>query len=81
MWRRFDTDGTLPLSMVEPGREVTIVEIRAGRGLKERLLSMGLIPGERLKVLNNWGRGPFLVQVKGNKVALGYGIAHKILVS
>ena len=80
MWRRFDKGRAIPLSMVEPGREVTIVEIRAGKGLQQRLLSMGLIPGERVKVLNNWGRGPFLLQVKGTRVALGYGVAHKILV-
>lgn len=80
MWRRFDKGRAIPLSMVEPGREVTIVEIRAGKGLQQRLLSMGLIPGERAKVLNNWGRGPFLLQVKGTRVALGYGVAHKILV-
>ncbi|RLA84458.1 MAG: hypothetical protein DRG31_04905 [Deltaproteobacteria bacterium] len=80
MWRRFDKVRTTPLSMVEPGREVTIVEIRAGKGLQQRLLSMGLIPGERVKVLNNWGRGPFLLQVKGTRIALGYGVVHKILV-
>ncbi|RLA93273.1 MAG: ferrous iron transport protein A [Deltaproteobacteria bacterium] len=70
----------IPLTMALPGKEVTIVSINGGRGMKSRLYSMGLIPGVKVKVLNTAAPGPFLVLVRDFKVALGYGIAKKILV-
>ena len=66
--------------MALPEKEVTIVSINGGRGMKSRLYSMGLIPGVKVKVLNTAAPGPFLVLVRDFKVALGYGIAKKILV-
>jgi len=70
----------MPLTMTGPGEEVTLVGINAGRGLQARLYSMGLVPGVRMKVLNNGGRGPLMVLVKETRLALGYGVATKILV-
>lgn len=69
----------IPLSMTRPGEEVEIVEIRAGWGLQRRLTDMGLLPGMRIKVLN-CGPGPVLVDLLGSRLALGYGVAMKILV-
>ncbi len=45
-----------------------------------RLLDMGLVPGTRVKVINNQNRGPILVEVRDSKMALGRGLASKILV-
>ena len=56
----------------------TVVE--GGRGAIQRLTDMGLLPGERLKVLHNSGYGPVTVLIKGAKVALGHGLAAKIIV-
>jgi ferrous iron transport protein A len=69
-----------PLTMALPGETVTLVSIQGGRGVKSRLHSMGLTPGTKLKVLNNGAPGPFLISVRDFKVAIGYGIAKKILV-
>jgi len=46
----------------------------------QRLTDMGLIQGVRLKVLHNSGYGPVTVLIKGTKVALGHGLASKIMV-
>jgi len=54
--------------------------LEGGRGAMQRLTDMGLIPGERLKVLHNSGYGPVTVLIKGAKVALGHGLAAKIIV-
>ena len=54
--------------------------VEGGRGAIQRLTDMGLIPGERLKVLHNSGYGPVTVLIKGAKVALGHGLAAKIIV-
>ena len=56
------------------------ISLEGGRGAMQRLTDMGLIPGERLKVLHNSGYGSIAVFIKGAKVALGHGLAAKIIV-
>ncbi len=69
-----------PLSKVQPGETVKLVGIEAGRGLNSRLASMGLVPNVKITVVNNSQPGPFVISVKGTKVMLGRGMAHKIMV-
>ena len=69
------------LSMVGCGREVRLVAVRAGRGLVQRLADMGLVPGVEIRVVSNSGAGPLVVLVKGSRLVLGRGMAHKILVT
>ena len=54
--------------------------VEGGCGVKQRLTDMGLIPGERFKLLQNTGYGPVSIILKGVRVALGHGVAEKILV-
>lgn len=70
----------LPLSMASPGEEVKIVSVRAGRGLTQRLADMGLTPGTSVKVINSRGAGPVLINLRGTRLALGFGITQKITV-
>lgn len=72
--------GLRPLALVAPGEEVTLVDIRGGMGIKRRLVSMGLGPGIRVRLLQNAGRGPVLVMRGDTRLALGRGMAHKVLV-
>ena len=69
-----------PLSTVKRGEIVTVVSVEAGRGLKGRLAAMGLLPNEQITVVNNGYPGPFVITVKGTKVILGRGMAHRIMV-
>jgi len=69
-----------PLSAVEAGQTVKLATIEAGRGLRSRLLAMGLVPNVNITVVSSGGPGPFVVNVKGTKMALGRGMAHKIMV-
>jgi len=69
-----------PLSAVEAGRTVKLAGIEAGHGLRSRLLAMGLVPNVDITVVCNGGPGPFIVNVKGTKIVLGRGMAHKIMV-
>ena len=73
--------GAMSLAMVETGRRVRLIAVDAGRGLQARLAAMGLVPGVELEVIRNTLRGPFLVAVKGSRVMLGRGMAHKIIVA
>jgi ferrous iron transport protein A len=70
----------MPLTMSQPGKEVTLIAVYGGRGIRMRLHSLGLIPGAKLRVLNNNGAGPLMVAVMDSRVALGWGMAHKIMV-
>ena len=70
----------MPLSTVRAGQTVKLVSINAGRGLTNRLASMGLLPNVKITVVNNSHPGPFVISVKGSKMMLGRGMAHKIMV-
>ena len=70
-----------PLSMTKAGEKVRLARIDAGRGLNSRLASMGLLPNVEITVVNNGHPGPFVINVKGSKMMLGRGVAHKIMVS
>ncbi|AMM41268.1 Ferrous iron transporter, FeoA subunit domain protein [Candidatus Desulfofervidus auxilii] len=74
-------NGLIPLSMVDGSKEVTVVAINAGRGLQARLFSLGLIPGVTIKVLSNSRPGPVRISIKDTRLALGWGVAQKIIVS
>ena len=70
-----------PLSEIPPGATVTIHSFRGGRGMRQRLLDLGLVPGEQVTVVRG-GRGmPHVLTVKTSRVMLGQGIARHILVS
>jgi len=70
---------TLPLSLISAGEHVRLVKIRAGKKLTRRLNEMGLTRGVELKIVQASG-GPLLILVRGSRIALGRGIAHKIFV-
>ena len=70
----------MPLAMVPPGEAVTIADIRAGHGLARRLADMGLTPGTVLKVIGRQGAGPTLVDFRGSRLVLGFGVAQKVMV-
>lgn len=70
---------TMPLSMAGAGQLLQLVEIQAGRQLTHRLAELGLTRGVTLQVVQDAG-GPLLISVRGSRVAIGRGMAHKLLV-
>lgn len=66
---------------VQTGRCVRVVRLEGGTGLMDRLTQHGLFPGDYVQVLRRapWG-GPLLVEVHGREIALGRGVANKIVV-
>lgn len=71
----------MPLTIVQAGGRVRVLAVEAGHGLQGRLAAMGLIPGVEIEVLQNIMNGPFMISVKGSKIALGRGMAQKIMVA
>lgn len=70
----------MPLSMVSPGELVQVAAVRAGWGLQRRLADMGLTPGVQVRVVNSQRSGPVVIEIRGSRLALGQGVAHKIMV-
>ncbi len=68
------------LTQAKTNINLVFIYLDGGMGVRQKLLDMGLVPGERLKVLHNSGWGPVTVLIKGAKVALGHGMAKKIVV-
>ena len=65
--------------MVSGGERVRLVKVRAGGRMVTRLTTMGLTSGVEFTVLQDCG-GPKMISVRGSKVAIGHGMAHRILV-
>jgi ferrous iron transport protein A len=69
------------LTRAEAGKKVVIAGVRAGWGLKRRLADMGLVPGTEVKIINNERPGRVVLELNGSRLAIGYGVASKIVVS
>ncbi|MBA7600225.1 hypothetical protein ES703_07274 [subsurface metagenome] len=71
----------IPLSQIEAGQSGKVVQIQGGRGLINRLSSLGVRPGQRVsKVSSMFMRGPVTIQVGNAQVAIGFGMAKRIIV-
>ena len=69
------------LSRAGAGESVKVLALGAGGGLQRRLADMGLTPGVKIKVISGGRPGQVVIEVRGSRMALGHGIAQKILVS
>jgi ferrous iron transport protein A len=69
-----------PLAEVKLGKRVWVAGFQ-GKGGINRLLGMGLTIGVELKVISSQPSGSVLVAIQDNRIGVGAGIAHKILVS
>jgi len=70
----------MTLSAIDPGQDVTLIDIDGGRGVRSKLYSMGLVPGVNLRILSRSGSGPVMIAVKDSRLAIGRGMAEKIIV-
>jgi ferrous iron transport protein A len=68
------------LTRIAAGEKATIVAVRAGWGMQRRLADMGMTPGTEIRMVNSGRPGPVVLDVRGSKLALGQGVAAKIIV-
>ncbi|HUT80878.1 MAG TPA: FeoA domain-containing protein [Candidatus Bathyarchaeia archaeon] len=68
------------LLQLEIGEMGIIVLIVGGRTACKRLNEMGLVPGVQINLVNKINSGPVMIKVKGSKLALGRGLASKVMV-
>ena len=69
------------VGQMRPGQSGKVVQILGGRGITNRLIALGVRPGKRItKMSSTFMRGPVTIQVDSTRVAIGFGIANKIMV-
>ncbi len=72
----------MPLSHMRPGQSGMIVEIQGGFGLINRLNGLGILPGKRVRKISAMiARGPVTIEVDRVQVAIGFGMAKRIIVA
>ena len=67
-----------PLAAFTAGQGAVITAFLGGRKLQERMVALGLFPGQRLTICQNNGSS-LVVRMNGNRLALGRGVSQKIL--
>ena len=66
---------------MQTGQSARVVQIQGGIGLVNRLSTMGLRPGKKVtKVSAMLMRGPVTIQIGSTRMAIGFGMANKIMV-
>lgn len=73
--------GKVDLTQLQEGESGVVVNIHGGHGLVRRLESLGIRVGKKVtKVSSQLMRGPITVKIDNSQVALGFGMAKKIIV-
>lgn len=71
----------LSLGQMGTGQTGTILRILGGRGLNRRLEALGIRPGKKVtKISAMLFHGPVTLRTDHTQVAVGFGMANKILV-
>jgi len=71
----------ISLLSVKENEKVKISEISGGINLEKRLMSMGVYKGKEITKLSHIGlKGPVVIKSGRTILALGHGVAGKILV-
>jgi ferrous iron transport protein A len=71
----------LTLVHMRNGQRGVVVEIKGGHGMVSRLSALGIRPGRKItKVSAMFMRGPVTIQVGNAEVAIGFGMARRVIV-
>ena len=74
-------DEQLTLAQMRTGQTGTVVEVLGGHGLIRRLDALGIRPGKKVTKLSSaLFRGPIILRADSTQVAVGFGMARKIIV-
>lgn len=71
----------ITLRQMQAGQSGIVAQIQGGHGLINRLSALGIRPGKKIiKVGSMFMRGPVTVQIDSTQVAIGFGMANKVIV-
>jgi len=66
--------------MLKTGKIGIIHSLKGGHGFKSRLSVLGFTPGTEVRMIQNFGHGPVIVEIKDTNIALGRGEAMKVII-
>jgi ferrous iron transport protein A len=70
----------VPLSSLKAGQSGIVTRIQGGQGIINRLSALGIRSGRRVtKISSMFMRGPVTVQVGNSQIAIGFGMANKVM--
>jgi len=75
-----ELNSIIPLSDLPTGGRGVIRQLRGGKDFTTRMAALGFTPETEVLVIQNFGHGPLLVEVRDGRVALGHGEALKVQV-
>jgi ferrous iron transport protein A len=75
------TEVATPLSALPAGRQGFVRSLQGGHDFCSRLANLGFTGGASITVVQNYGRGPMLISLRGVLVALGRVEASRVLVT
>ena len=73
--------GAFPLTLAATGERVRVVAVGGGQGTDRRLSDLGLTTGCVVTVVSRGGAGSMVVAREDMRLALGVGMAHRVLVT
>ena len=70
-----------PLAGMDVNQEGIIYRLEGGAGFRSRLQALNIRIGKQIKKISTTPfRGPIVVEVDRSRVAIGYGMAQKVMV-
>ena len=71
---------TCRLTDVRPGERVLVAEVDGGHRVTSRLSDLGVFAGTVIELIRGNGHGPVIIRIGPSRLALGRGVAEKIVV-
>jgi ferrous iron transport protein A len=78
----FNQSRIIPLAQLKAGQKgrVVLAGVYGGRGFSQHLYDMGIVEGSDIEVVTPGRPGPFLVNINNTSLAIGQGVANKIMI-
>ncbi len=75
------TGNLIPLVKLNRGEEGIIGSINGGQGMRKNLENLGVREGVKIKVISrHYMKGPVVILIGKSRVAIGFGMARRIMV-
>jgi ferrous iron transport protein A len=66
---------------MQAGEVGKVIEVDGGYGFRKRLEAQGIHPGMKItKISSQFMRGPVIVKVGATQIAIGFGMARRVVV-
>ncbi len=71
----------ISLNKMPAGKKGIITDIQGGHGIVQKMNVLGIRPGKEItKISNQLMKGPVIIRSGNIEIAIGYGMARKIMV-